>query len=147
MKFFKWRFQRSLTRVSRWGMLGGPSAHRDRDKVLSVRLTRLRSLCPDTEDCPTLYWTDLGTIVVQGYLVTTPEALGASALAVGETTVEVPPALLAGLTISGLALHPTGRGTVLVRGKSVTDPEALATLCLPVGEAAVEVSLISLPVA
>lgn len=106
-----------------------------------MRLTRLRGLCPDTEDCPTLYWTDRGTAVVQGYLVIDPEALGAPALAAGETAVEVPLVLFAGLTISSPILHSTERGTALVRGIAVTDPEALVILCLPVGETAVEISL------
>lgn len=110
-----------------------------------MRLTRLRGLCPDTEDCPTLYWTDRGTAVVQGYLVTAPEALGAPALSADETVVEVPLVLLAGLIISGPVLYYTARGTALVRGTRVTDAETLATLCLPVGEAAVEIFL-SLPV-
>lgn len=106
-----------------------------------MRLTRLRGLCPDTEDCPTLYWTDRDTAVVQGYLVTDPQALGALALAAGETAVEVPLVLLAGLTISTPVLHFTKPGTALVRGIPVTDPEALATLSLPVGETAVEIRL------
>lgn len=108
-----------------------------------MRLTRLRSTCPDTESCPTLYRTDHGTAVVQGYVVTDPEALDAHALAVGDTTVEVPFALLAGLglTISGPALYSTKRGTVLVRGSAVTDSEALATLRLPAGETAIEIHL------
>lgn len=40
-----------------------------------MRLTRLRGTCPDTETCPTLYRTDRGTAVVQGYLVTDPKLL------------------------------------------------------------------------
>jgi len=106
-----------------------------------MRLTRLRSHCPDTESCPTLYRTDHGTALVQGYLVTDPQAWGAPALAVGETAVEVPLTLLAGLTVSDPALYCIERGAVLVRGATVTDPEALAALRLSVGEAAVEVPL------
>lgn len=104
-----------------------------------MRLTRLRGSCPDTESCPTLYWTDRSTAVVQGYVVTGLDALGVPALAAGETAVEVPLTLLAGLTISSPALYSTARGTVLIRGSAVADPEALATLRLPVGETAVEV--------
>lgn len=106
-----------------------------------MRLTRLRGSCPDTESCPTLYWTDRSTAVVQGYVVTDLEALGAPALAAGETAVEVPLALLAELTIRGPALYSTERGTVLIRGAAVADSDALATLRLPVGETAVEVPL------
>lgn len=110
-----------------------------------MRLTRLWRDCPDTESCPTLYRTDRGTAVVQGYVVTDPEALGAPTLAADETTVEVPFALFAGFAISGPTLYPTERGTILVRGTAVTDAEALATLRLPVGEAAVEIHL-NLPI-
>ncbi|MEU5851998.1 MULTISPECIES: hypothetical protein [Saccharopolyspora] len=47
--------------------------------------------------CPTLYSTDQGTYVVQGYKVTDPEALAAlreRGLPDHETAVEVPAALL-----------------------------------------------------
>lgn len=106
-----------------------------------MRLTRLWRDCPDTESCPTLYRTDRGTAVVQGYLVTDLETPGAPALGAGETVVEVPFALFSGFAISDPTLHPTGRDTILVRGTTVTDPEALTTLRLPVGEAAVEIRL------
>lgn len=58
---------------------------------------RLTFLGTDSEDgeCPTLYETDRGTIVVQGYRVTDLEALGdVRDLAEGETLVEIPRALL-----------------------------------------------------
>jgi hypothetical protein len=46
-------------------------------------------------DCPTLYATDRGTIVVQGYQVTDPEALDQLRdVLPGETFVEVPRELL-----------------------------------------------------
>lgn len=106
-----------------------------------MRLTRLWRDCPDTESCPTLYWTDRGTAVIQGYVVTDPEALGAATPAADVTSVEVPFALFAGFDISGPGLYPTERGTILVLGTAVTDSEALATLRLPVGEAAVEIHL------
>ena len=100
-----------------------------------MRLIRLRG-CPDTETCPALFRTDRGTVVVQGYVVTDPEALAALNLAAGETAVEVPLSLLTGLTFPMLF-----RGTTVVQGYLVTDPEALATLDLPAGETAVEVPL------
>lgn len=106
-----------------------------------MRLIRLWRNCPDTESCPTLYWTDRGTAVVQGYAVSDPETLEVLTLAVGEAAVEVPFAMFAGFAIIDPTLHSTGRGTILVRGAAVTDPEALATLRLPIGEAAVEVHL------
>ena len=93
-----------------------------------------------------MYWTDRNTAVIQGYLVTASETLRIAAPAAGETAVEVPVELIAGLGIDGSRLHSTERSTVLVRGTKVTDPMALATLSLPDGEDAVEVP-VSLPLA
>lgn len=46
-------------------------------------------------DCPTLYETDRGTIVVQGYQVTDPEALSQLRdVLPGEAFVEIPRELL-----------------------------------------------------
>ena len=56
----------------------------------TMRMTRLRGTCPDTETCPTLYRTDCGTGVVQGCVVTDPAALATLDLLTGETAVEVP---------------------------------------------------------
>jgi hypothetical protein len=47
--------------------------------------------------CPTVYETDRGTYVVQGYVVTDAEALAALGLPAGESAVEIPRDLLAGL--------------------------------------------------
>ncbi|SHK19279.1 hypothetical protein SAMN05421803_11549 [Nocardiopsis flavescens] len=58
---------------------------------------RLTFLGTDSEDghCPTLYKTDRDTIVVQGYKVIDPEAMGdVRDLAENETLVEVPRELL-----------------------------------------------------
>lgn len=58
---------------------------------------RLTFLGTDSEDghCPTLYKTDHGTIVVQGYKVNDPEAMGdVRDLAENETLVEIPRELL-----------------------------------------------------
>jgi hypothetical protein len=106
-----------------------------------MRLIRLRRDCPDTESCPTLYRSDRGTAVIQGYLVTNLETPGLPTLGAGQAMVEVPCALLSGFAIINPALQPTERGTILVRGSTVTDPEALTALRLPVGEAAVEIRL------
>lgn len=62
-----------------------------------MRLTRLRGSCPDTQTCPTLYLTDRGTAVVQGYQVTDAEALAEAGLSVDEVLTEVPLSLLTGL--------------------------------------------------
>ena len=58
---------------------------------------RLTFLGTDSEGgkCPTLYKTDRGTIVVQGYKVTDPDALAdVRDLADNETVVEIPRELL-----------------------------------------------------
>lgn len=48
----------------------------------------------DVGQSPTLYATDRGTLVVQGWRVTDPEALAAMTVPDHETTVEIPIALL-----------------------------------------------------
>lgn len=45
-------------------------------------------------DCPTLYATDRGTIVVQGWRLADPEALAMMDIPDHETAVEIPAALL-----------------------------------------------------
>ena len=58
---------------------------------------RLRFLGADTKDkgCPSLYATDRGTYVVQGWTVTDPEALGdLRNVLEGESCVEIPRELL-----------------------------------------------------
>ncbi|MFE9245870.1 hypothetical protein [Nocardiopsis sp. NPDC006938] len=58
---------------------------------------RMTFLGTDSEDghCPTLYKTDRGTIVVQGYKINDPEAMGdVRDLAENETLVEIPRKLL-----------------------------------------------------
>jgi hypothetical protein len=49
--------------------------------------------------CPTLFETDRGTYVVQGAIVTDPQALAAMNLPEHETAVEVPASLLASLKV------------------------------------------------
>jgi uncharacterized Ntn-hydrolase superfamily protein len=49
--------------------------------------------------CPTVYATDRGTLVVQGAIVTDPEALAAVNLPAHETLVEIPRELLAALKV------------------------------------------------
>ena len=62
---------------------------------MAVRLTQLRGACQGGT-CPTLYETDRGTLVVQGAIVTDAEGVNVPA---GETLVEVPAELLAGLKV------------------------------------------------
>jgi hypothetical protein len=58
-----------------------------------MRLTRIAGDCPDGRTCPTVYETDRGTIVVQGYDIPVHE-LTQIALPDGEAAVEIPISLL-----------------------------------------------------
>jgi hypothetical protein len=58
-----------------------------------MKLTRVADGCAGGT-CPTLYETDRGTYVVQGYVVADEEALGTLGLPPGESAVEIPAALL-----------------------------------------------------
>ncbi|WP_046471125.1 hypothetical protein [Allosalinactinospora lopnorensis] len=61
-----------------------------------MRLTKIAGTCED-DTCPTLYATDQGTVVVQGYTVTDAGVLDELGLPAGESAVEVPADLLKGL--------------------------------------------------
>jgi hypothetical protein len=63
-----------------------------------MRLTQVNGGCNDGT-CPTVYATDRGTFVVQGAIVTDPEALTSVNLPAYETLVEVPRELLASLKV------------------------------------------------
>ncbi len=58
-----------------------------------MKLTHLGT-SSDINSCPTLYATDRGTFVVQGWKVTDPEALSAMNVPDHESAVEIPAALL-----------------------------------------------------
>jgi hypothetical protein len=60
--------------------------------IPNVVLNRVAGICGGG-DCPTVYRTDRGTLVVQGYLFD-PAAAGAT-LPTGEQMVEIPPELIA----------------------------------------------------
>jgi hypothetical protein len=60
-----------------------------------MHLTKLAGCSGGT--CPAVYATDRGTFVVQGSVVTDPDALVAMELPAHETAVEVPAELLASL--------------------------------------------------
>jgi uncharacterized Ntn-hydrolase superfamily protein len=62
-----------------------------------MHLTKLAGCSGGT--CPAVYATDRGTFVVQGSVVTDPEALAAMELPAHETAVEVPAELLAALKL------------------------------------------------
>ena len=58
-----------------------------------MQLTRIAGDCPDGRTCPTIYRTDRGTVVVQGYRLTAEE-LAEMGLPMGESAVEIPGSLL-----------------------------------------------------
>jgi hypothetical protein len=94
---------------------------------------RLTFLGKDTvnDGSPTLYATDGGGYVAQGYRVPGDES-----------SVEIPKKLLAFLekgTRLDASLRDTGRGSYILTGKVVTDPEALAQMDIPPHETAVEI--------
>jgi hypothetical protein len=62
-----------------------------------MQLTKLAGCSGGT--CPAVYATDRGTYVVQGAIVTDPDALAAVSLPEHETLVEVPTELFAGLPV------------------------------------------------
>lgn len=66
-------------------------------KGFAMHLTKLAGCSGGT--CPTLFATDRGTYVVQGAIVTDPDALAAMNLPEHETAVEVPASLFAGLHV------------------------------------------------
>jgi hypothetical protein len=53
-------------------------------------LEPVRGDCSDGKTCPAIYRTDRGTVVIQGWTVTDPEALRQLHLPSGEQAVEVP---------------------------------------------------------
>lgn len=60
-----------------------------------MKLTKISDGC-ENKSCPAVYETDRGTFVVQGYVISDPQALKQLGLPVGESAVEVPAGLLKG---------------------------------------------------
>ncbi|GAB2452620.1 hypothetical protein [Nocardia tengchongensis] len=83
------------------------------------------------DDCPSLYATDEGTYVLQGWKTDHPDA------------VEIPH-LLTGFAESrnfiGATLTDTGRGAFRVSGRPITDPETLDQMTMEDYETAIEVT-------
>lgn len=114
-----------------------------------MRLTFLgKESIPDQS--PTLYATDRGSYVVQGWIVTDPQVLAMIAVPEDETIVEVPAKLMVHLAKDGVTgdvvnfippiVHVLRNGNYIVRGERVTDQEALDTMSIPDHETCVEVS-------
>lgn len=101
------------------------------DKI--TQLTFLGKGGSGGNDCPTLYATDQGSFLVQGWQTDT---LG---------IVEIPH-LLSGFaehhTYIGATLHDTGRGTFTLGGRPITDRATLSQLHLADGETAIEVPML-----
>jgi hypothetical protein len=62
-----------------------------------MKLTKLAGCSGGT--CPAVFETDRGTLVIQGAIVTDPDALAAMELPAHESAVEVPASLLASLKV------------------------------------------------
>ncbi len=98
---------------------------------------------------PTLYATDQGSYVVQGWIVTDADILAMLGLAEDETLVEVYARLLTHLAKDGLdgevthefypIVHVRKNGRYILQGKRVTDAKALTQMNIPDHETAVEI--------
>ncbi|GAB2718975.1 hypothetical protein [Nocardia thraciensis] len=80
--------------------------------------------------CPSLYATDRGTYVVQGWKTDAPEIIEIPHLLLGYAEPD---------TFIGTTMTDTGRGTFILSGVPVTDVEALAQMDIYLDETAVEV--------
>ncbi|MEG8179412.1 hypothetical protein GZH49_12825 [Nocardia terpenica] len=97
---------------------------------MQVQLRFLGKGGSPTQQCPSLYETDRGSFLVQGWIT---DQLG---------TIEIPHLLLGFVepdTFIGAAMRDTGRGTFNLSGQPVTDPEVLARLELAENETVIEV--------
>jgi hypothetical protein len=113
---------------------------------------QLRFLGKDSTptNSPTLYATDEGSYIVQGWVVTDPEILSRLNVSEGETLVEVPPRLMAHLAKDGLSgevgnlvspvAHVKDNGNYIIKAARVTDPGTLAQMKVPDHETCVEVA-------
>lgn len=103
----------------------------------------------DHGDSPTLYATDHGTYLFQGWKVTDPEVLAKLDAPVGETVVEIYARLMTHLAKDGLSgvvtrwsppiVHVKENGNLVIQGKRVTDPQARTETNIPDHEDVVEV--------
>lgn len=109
-----------------------------------MSLITIRKDCDVGRTCPHVSATGRGTLVIQGYVITAPEAavLGISA---GDAAIEVPLSLLPELASHPGAFQVTSHGTVIFHGPAVSDPDTLAEIDIPGGEAAIEVPAATLP--
>lgn len=111
----------------------------------------IRFLGKETEhlDSPTLYATDRGTYLLQGWKVTDPEILAKLDVQQSETVVEIYARLIAHLVKDGLSgvvtswippiVHVKENGNLVIQGKRVTDPDVLTEMNIPSHEDVVEI--------
>jgi hypothetical protein len=99
---------------------------------------------------PTLYVTEQGSYLVQGWIVSDPGVLSRLEVGDNETLVEVPPGLMAHLAEDGVdgevsnlvapIAHVTATGNFIIKAARVTDPSTLARMSIPDHETCVEVA-------
>jgi len=99
-------------------------------------------------DSPTLYATDHGTYLIQGWKVTDPEILAKLELSAAETVVEIYAHLMTHLAKDGLSgvvvswtppiVHIKENGKLIIQGRR-TDPEILTGMNIPGHEDVIEI--------
>lgn len=112
---------------------------------------KIRFLGKETEhgDSPTLYATDQGTYLFQGWKVIDPKILAKLGAPESGTVVEIYARLMTHLAKDGLSgvvkscippiIHVKENGNLVIQGKRVTDPEALAGINISDHEDVVEI--------
>jgi hypothetical protein len=115
------------------------------------RLMQLRFLGRETErgDSPTLYATDQGTYLVQGWKVSDPQIVARLEVPEGETVVEIYARLMAHLVKDGLSgavtrwvppiVYVKDNGNLVIQGRRVIDQQVLAQMAIPDHEEVVEI--------
>jgi hypothetical protein len=125
--------------------------NKDETDNLRGKIMEIRFLGKETDhgDSPTLYATDQGTYLVQGWKVTDPENLAKLTVPESETVVEIYARLMTHFAKDGLSgvvtswIPPIVRvkenGNLIIQGKRVTDPEVLTEMNIPSHEDVVEI--------
>jgi hypothetical protein len=116
------------------------------------KIMEIRFLGKETEHLhsPTLYATDQGAYLIQGWKVADPEILATLTVPENETVVEIYARLMTHLTKDGLSgvvtswippiVHVKENGNLVIQGKWVTDLKVLAEMDIPSHEDVVEVN-------
>lgn len=117
---------------------------------------KIRFLGKETEhlNSPTLYATDRGTYLIQGWKITDPEILAKLDVPQNETVVEIYARLITHLAKDGLSgvvaswvppiVHVKENGNLVIQGKRVTDPDVLAEMNVPGHEDVIEIDKIAI---